>query len=68
MCSACSSMSRKNGSISSGGGTGEAPSTVAVEPLIEVSGARNSWLNVSRNSARSRSSSSRGVMSCRVTK
>ena len=67
MCSACSSMSRKNGSISAGGGTGEAPSTVAVEPRIEVSGIRNSWLTMSRNSDRKRSSSSSGLRSCRVT-
>ena len=34
---------------------------------MEVSGVRSSWLTMPRNSARSRSSSSSGVMSCRVT-
>ena len=43
------------------------PIRVAAEPLMEVSGARSSWLTIPRNSARSRSSSSKGVMSCRVT-
>ena len=63
MWSACSSMIRKNCSISAGSGTGAAFSTVAVEPLMEVSGARSSWLTMSRNSARSRSSSSSAVRS-----
>ena len=34
---------------------------------MEVSGVRSSWLTIARNSARSRSSSSRSVMSWRVT-
>ena len=34
---------------------------------MEVRGVRSSWLTMPRNSARSRSSSSSGVMSCRVT-
>ena len=34
---------------------------------MEVSGARSSWLTIPRNSARMRSCSSSGVMSCRVT-
>ena len=34
---------------------------------MEISGARNSWLTMARNSARSRSWSSSAVMSCRVT-
>ena len=65
--SACSSMTRKNCSISAGSAAGEAPSTVAVEPLIEMSGVRSSWLTIPRNSARSRSISASGARSCRVT-
>ena len=60
-------MMRKNWSSSAWGGTGTAPSTVAVEPLIEVRGARSSWLTMPRNSARCRSSASSGARSCRVT-
>ena len=67
MWSACPSMMRKNWSISAWGGGGAAPSTVAVEPLIEVSGARSSWLTIPRNSDRCRSSSSSGSRSCMVT-
>ena len=67
MWSACWSMMRKNCTISAGSRPGEAPSTVAAEPLIEVSGARSSWLTMPRNSARSRSSSWSGAMSCMVT-
>ena len=67
MWSACSSMIRKNCNISAGSRAGEAPSTVAAEPLMEVSGARSSWLTMPRNSARNRSSSSSGAKSCRVT-
>ena len=36
-------------------GTGEASSTVAVEPLMEISGVRSSWLTMARNLARCRS-------------
>ena len=43
------------------------PSTVAVDPLMELRGAPNSWLTIPRNSARNRSSSSTAVMPCRVT-
>ena len=66
MWSACSSMIRKNWRASAGFTTREARSAVAAEPLIEVSGARSSWLTSPRNSARSRSSSSSGARSCRV--
>ena len=65
--SACSSMTRKNCSISAGSAAGEAPSTVAVEPLIEMSGVRSSCLTMPRNSARSRSISASGARSCSVT-
>ena len=41
--------------------------TAAVEPLMEVSGARSSWLTRPMNSARMRSSSWSGARSCRVT-
>ena len=67
MRSAWSSMTRKNCSISAGSGAGEAPRTVAVEPLIEISGVRSSWLTMPRNSARMRSISSSGSRSCSVT-
>ena len=67
MWSACSSMMRKNWSISAGSSAVEAPSTVAAEPLMEVSGARNSWLTMPRNSNRCRSACSKGVRSCSVT-
>ena len=42
-------------------------SRVSADPLMEVRGARSSWLTIPRNSARSLSSSFRDVMSCRVT-
>ena len=67
MWSACASTMRKNWSISARGSAGAAPSTAAAEPLMEVSGARNSWLTMPRNSARRRSSSSSGARSCMVT-
>ena len=67
MRSACSSMTRKNCSSSAVSGTGAAPSTVAVEPLMEISGVRSSWLTMARNPSRCRSSSSSGARSCRVT-
>ena len=60
-------MIRKNWSISAGSRADAAPSTVAAEPLMAVSGARSSWLTMPRNSARTRSSSSSGARSCRVT-
>ena len=67
MRSACSSMMRKNCPTSAGPKMREARSTVAAEPLIEVSGARSSWLTMPRNSARMRSSSRSGARSCMVT-
>ena len=67
MWSACSSMMRKNCRTTAGSMSMDEPSTVAAEPLMEVSGPRSSWLTMPRNSARSRSSSSSAVMSCRVT-
>ena len=67
MRSACSSMMRKNCATSAGPTRREARSAVAAEPLIEVSGARSSWLTMPRNSARMRSISCSGARSCRVT-
>ena len=66
MWSACSSMMRKNWRTRAGSTSAGEPSTVAVEPLMEVRGARSSWLTVARNSARSRSISLTSAMSCRV--
>ena len=40
---------------------------VSTDPLMEVRGARSSWLTIPRNSARILSSSFRDVISCRVT-
>ena len=60
-------MTRNSCTISVGSSAAGVPSTVAAQPLIEVSGARNSWLTMPRNWARSRSTSSTGVMSCSVT-
>ena len=65
--SACWSMMWKNWTISAGPKPPPPPSTVAAEPLMEVRGARSSWLTIPRKSARSRSCSSRGVRSWRVT-
>ena len=65
--SAWVSMIRWNWRVSEGPRDAEGSSNVAAEPLIEERGARSSWLTVARNSARSRSSSSRGAMSCKVT-
>ena len=67
MRSACSSMMRKNCATSAGPTRRAARSAVAAEPLIEVSGARSSWLTMPRNSARMRSISCSGARSCRVT-
>ena len=67
MWPACWSMIRKNSCISAGSSPGEARSRVVVAPMMEVSGVRSSWLTMDRNSARSRSSSSSGARSCRVT-
>ena len=60
-------MMRKNWSISAGSRSDAASVSVAPEPLMEVSGVLSSWLTIPRNSARSRSISSSGVMSWRVT-
>ncbi len=60
-------MIRKNCRISAGFSAAGGSNRVVMEPLTEVSGVRSSWLTIARNSARSRSSSSSGVRSCRVT-
>ena len=60
-------MTRKNWCSSTGSSAGEAPSTVAVEPLMAASGVRSSWPIMPRNSVRRRSSSSSGARSCMVT-
>ena len=65
--SACSSMMRKNCCISAGLKPREAPSTVAVEPLMAASGVRSSWLTMLRNSECMRSSSCSDARSCMVT-
>ena len=67
MWSAWSSMMRKNWRITPGSRSVADPSAVAAEPLMDVRGARSSWLTVARNSARSRSCSASGVRSCSVT-
>ena len=66
MWSAWSSMRPKNWPTSAGSSGVDESRTVAAAPLIDVSGARSSWLTMARNSARSRSRSSSGVMSCSV--
>ena len=58
MCPACSRMMRWNSCISAGSRSADSSRSVAAEPMMEVSGARSSWLTKPRNSARSRSSSS----------
>ena len=67
MFSDWSRMIRKNWVISAGSSAADASSRVSADPLMAASGVRSSWLTMSRNSARSRSSSSIGVMSCMVT-
>ena len=67
MRSACSSMMRKNCSISAGARAAAASSTVAVEPLMAVRGDRSSWLTMPSSSVCSRSAFSMGPRSCRVT-
>ncbi len=67
MESACSPMMRKNWSISAVSRSKAASVSVAADPLMAARGVRSSWLTMPRNSARSRSSSSIGVMSCMVT-
>ncbi len=61
------SMIRWNWRISAGSRSGSSSSRVVAEPRMEASGVCSSWLTMPRNSARSRSRSSSGVMSCRVT-
>ena len=60
-------MIRKNSCLSAASNSDADSSNVAADPLIDVSGARSSWLTMPRNSARSRSSSCSGVRSCNVT-
>ena len=67
MRSAWSSTMRMNSRVSAGANCREVPSSAPVEPLMEVSGTRSSWLTMPRNSARWRSSSSSGARSCMVT-
>ena len=67
MWAACSSMIRSSWRVSARGRCGALRSAVAAEPMIDVSGARSSWLTMPTNSARSRPCSSRGARSCRVT-
>ena len=66
MWSAWSSMRPKNWPTSAESSGIDESRTVAAAPLIDVSGARSSWLTVARKSARSRSRSCSGVMSWRV--
>ena len=61
--SACLSMILKNWSISAASNGVDACSTVAADPLMAARGDRSSWLTIPRNSLRSLSSSSMGVMS-----
>ena len=60
-------MMRWNCAISAGSRSEAASSRVSTDPLMVLSGVLSSWLTMPRNSDRSRSNSSRGVMSCRVT-
>ena len=60
-------MMRMNWTISAGSRVFGDSSRVSAEPLIEVSGARSSWLTMARNSARIRSRASSGVRSWTVT-
>ena len=67
MRSAWSSTMRKNCTSSAARNARRASSTVAVAPLMEVSGTRSSWLTMPRKSARMRSSSSSGARFWSVT-
>ena len=67
ICSVWSWMMRKNWRISAGSSRVDCAARVSADPLTDIRGDRSSWLTMARNSARSRSCSSRGVMSCRVT-
>ena len=61
-----SRMMRWNWAISEGCSSPAASSSVSTDPLTAARGVLSSWLTMARNSARSRSCSSRGVRSCRV--
>ena len=67
MCSVWSWMMRRNWRVSAGSSRVDCAARVSADPLTDISGDRSSWLTIARNSARSRSCSSRGAMSCRVT-
>ena len=67
MWSACWAMMRWNSCISAWSSVSDSSSSVTAEPLMEVSGWRNSWLTRARNSVRNRSVSSSGARSCIVT-
>ena len=60
-------MMRMNCTISAESRELKDSSMVSTDPLMEVRGARSSWLTIPRNSARIFSSSFRAVISCRVT-
>ena len=67
MLSDWSRMIRKNWVISAGSRSEATSSRVSAEPLMAARGVLSSWLTMPRNSARSRSRSSKGVRSCMVT-
>ena len=67
MRSACWSMMRWNARSSARSSARAGRSSVAVTPLMEMSGARSSWLTMARNFARRRSVSSSAARSCIVT-
>ena len=67
MWPACSAMMRWNSRISARSSSASSSSSASAEPLIEISGARSSWLTRPRNSVRIRSISSSGARSCIVT-
>ena len=62
-----SRMMRWNWAASAGSSSPAASSSVSTEPFTAARGVLSSWLTMARNSARSRSCSCSGVMSCRVT-
>ena len=67
MRSACSTMMRWNWRISAGSSADPSSNMVVAQPLMAARGVLSSWLTMARNSARSLSRSSNGVMSWRVT-
>ena len=67
MWSACCSMMRWNWALAAGSMASPDLISVEAEPLIELSGARSSWLTMARNAARMCSRSSSGARSCTVT-